>query len=193
MIGELLEHREPRFLLTVEIAAFEVDHFGRFVLPIDEGALQREIDIAGDQVAVPDRNLAQHQRDARGRLQTVEHFANAFVGAIDLVQEQKSGNTEIFEFAQDQLQLRQLALVGFTHHHGGVDGGKRRAHVVREFDGAGTIEEGVALTHELGGDGRQAEAHFVLACLGAGVAVRGARIDRAGPRDGAGSCQDRFK
>ena len=64
MIGELFQHREPRFLLAVEIAAFERDHFGRLVLAIDKSALQREIDEAFDQIAVPDRDLPQHQRHA---------------------------------------------------------------------------------------------------------------------------------
>ena len=41
----------------------------RPVLAVDEGAFEREIDEAGDQLALPDRDLAQHQRHARGRLE----------------------------------------------------------------------------------------------------------------------------
>jgi hypothetical protein len=103
MVGELFQHREARFLLAVEIAAFEVDDLGGLVLAIDKGAFQREIDETFDQVAVPDRNLAQHQRHARRRLQGGERLADALVGAVDLVQEQKAGNPELLELAQDDL------------------------------------------------------------------------------------------
>ena len=57
VIGECLQHREPRFLLAVEIAAVQLDNFGDHMLAVDEGALQREIDKSGDQIAVPDRDL----------------------------------------------------------------------------------------------------------------------------------------
>ena len=87
VVGQLLQHREAGFLFAVEIAAFQRDHFGRHVLAIDKGALQREVDEAGDQIAVPDRDLPQHQRHARGRLQRGERLAHALVGLVDLVQE----------------------------------------------------------------------------------------------------------
>ena len=193
MVGELFQHREPRFLLAVEIAAFEADHFGRLVLAIDEGAFQREIDEALDQFAVPDRNLPQHQRHARRRLQGRERLADALVGAVDLVQEQKARNAEILELAQDDLQLRQLLLVGLADHHRGIDRGKRGAHVVREFDRAGTIDEGVAVAHEIGGGGGEADAHLVVARLGAGIADRSSGIDAAGAADGARPRQYGFK
>ena len=153
MVGELLQHREARFLLAVEIAAFQLHDFGRLVLAIDEGALQREIDETFDQFAVPDRNLPQHQRHARRRLQGRQRFADALVGAIDLVQKQKARNAQILELAQDDLQLRQLLLVRLADHDRGIDRGKRGAHVVRELDRAGTIDKGVAVAHETGGGG----------------------------------------
>ena len=170
VVGELFQHREPRFLFAVEIAAFETDDFGRLVLAIDEGALQRQIDEAFDQFAVPDRNLPQHQRHARRRLQCRERLADALVGAVDLVQEQEAGNAEVLELAQDDLQLRQFLLVGFADHDRGIDGGKRGAHVMRELDRAGTIDKSVAVAHEAGGGGAEAYAHLVVARLGAGIA-----------------------
>src|SRR6266566_4373277 len=51
VIGELFQHREPGFLLTVEIAAFQGYDFGGFMLAIDEGAFQRQIDEACDLIA----------------------------------------------------------------------------------------------------------------------------------------------
>ena len=160
---------------------------------IDKGALQREIDEAFDQFAVPDRDLAQHQRHARGRLQRRQRLADALVGAIDLVQKQKARNAEILELAQDDLQLRQLLLVRLADHDRGIDRGQRGAHVMRELDRAGTIDKGVTVAHESGGGGGEAHAHLVVAGLGAGIADGSSGIDAAGILDGARSRQYRFQ
>ena len=163
------------------------------MLAIDEGALQREIDKAFDQLAVPDRNLPQYQRHPRGRLQRRQRFADSLVGLVDLVQKQKARNTEILELAQDDLQLRQLLFVGLADHDRGVDRRKCGAHVMREFDRTGTIDKGVTVAHEGGGGRGQADAHLVVARLGAGIADRGSGIDAAGSANGACARQYGFK
>ena len=193
VIGELFQHREPGFLLAVEIAAFQRHDFGSLVFAIDEGAFQRQIDEARDQLAVPDRNLPQHQRDARCRLQGRERLADALVGAVDLVEKQKARDAEILELAQDDLQLRQLALVGLADHDRGIDRRNRRAHVVREFHRTRTIDEGVTVAHEARGGGGEADAHLVVAGLGAGIANGSSGIDAAGAGDRAGARQYCFK
>ena len=193
VIGQRLQHGEARFLLALEVFALELDHFGRRVLLVDMGALEREIDEAGDDVAVPDRNLPQQQRHARGRLQQLERLAHALVGLVDLVEEQKARNVLVFQFAQDQLQLRHLLLVGLADHHRGVDRRQHGAHVVDEFDRAGTIDEGVAVAHESGGGDGSFHAHLVMAGFLAGVADGGAGVDRALARDRAGAREDRLE
>ena len=193
VIGQFLQHREPRFLLAVEIAALERDDLGRLVLAIDEGALQRQIDETGDQVAVPDRNLPEHQWHARCRLQGRERLAHALAGLVDLVEKQQARNIQVFEFAQDDLQLRQLALVGLADHHRKIDRGDRGAHVVRELDRPRTIDEGVALAHEIRGGGGQPDAHLVTAGLGAGIADGSPGFHAAGFGNGAGTRQYRFE
>ena len=192
VVGEFFKHREPRFLLAVEIAAFQGDDFGRLVFAINKGALQREIDKTFDQLAVPDRNLPQHKRHARGRLQRRQRFADALVGAIDLVQKQKARNAEILELAQDDLQLRQLLLVRLADHDRGIDRGQRGAHVMRELDRAGTIDKGVTVAHETGRGSGEAHAHFVIPRLGAGIADRSSGVDAAGIFNGARSRQYGF-
>ena len=163
MIRERLQHGEARFLLAVAVLAGEFDHFGSGVLLVDMGALEREVDEAGDDGAVPDRNLAQQQRNARGRLQQLDGFADALVGLVDLVEKQEMRNVGVFEFAQNQLQLRHLLLVRFADNDGGIDRRQHAAHVVNEFDGAGAIDKGVAVAHELGGGEGRLDAHFVMA------------------------------
>ena len=189
VVGELLQHREPRFLFAVEIAAVQRHDFGRLVFAVDEGALQREIDKTFDQLTLPDRDLPQHQRHARGRLQRRQRLADALVGAVDLVQKQKTRNAVVLKLTQDDLQLRQLLLVRFADHDRGIDRGQRGAHVMREFDRAGTIDEGVAVAHEGGGGGGEAHAHLVAARFGAGIADGSSGLDAAGSPDGAGSRQ----
>ena len=163
------------------------------MLLVNIGALEREIDEAGDDVAVPDRNLPQQQRHARGRLQQLERLAHALVGLVDLVEEQEARNVQLFELAQDQLQLRNFLLVRLAHHDRGIDRRQHRAHVVDEFDRTGAIDECVAVAHEIGGGDRSLDAHLVMARFLAGVADRGARLDRALALDRAGAGENRFE
>src|SRR5258705_6829268 len=193
VIGELFQHREAGFLLAVKIAAFQRHDLGSLVFAIDKGAFQRQIDEARDQIAVPDRNLTQHQRNPRRRLQGCERLADALAGPVDLVEKQKARDTEVFEFAQDKLKLRQLFLVGLADYHRGIDRRDRSTHVVREFHRAWAIDKGVAVAHETGRGGGEADAHLVDAGLGAGVADGGTGIDAAGAGDGARARQYRFK
>ena len=143
VVGQRLQHGEARGLLAVERIAFERNDLRGRVLLVDEGALEREIDEAGDDVAREGRNLPQQQLAARGRLQHREHVVDGGIRLVDLVEKQEARNLLLFELAQDELQLRDLLLVQLAHHDRGVDRGQRRAHVVDEFDRAGTIDEGV--------------------------------------------------
>ncbi|MEY9619048.1 hypothetical protein ABH982_002505 [Bradyrhizobium ottawaense] len=193
MIGELLQHREAGFLLAIEIAAFERDHLGGLVLTINEGAFQREIDEALDQLVLPDRDLAQHQRHAGGGLQHCERLADALARAVDLVEEQETRDLQLLQLAQDDLKLRQLFLVGLADHDRGIDRGQRGAHVVGKLDGTGTIEESVAVAHETRGSGSEPDGHLVMTGLGRSVADGSSGVDTAGTRDCARSRQYCFE
>src|SRR6185437_13092448 len=108
-------------------------------------------------------------------------------------EKQKARDAEVLELAQDDLKLRQLAFVGLADHDGGIHRRDRGAHVVREFDRAGTIDEGIFVPHETGGGGGETDAHLVVARLGAGVADGSSGIDAAGFGNGASARQDGFK
>ena len=110
-----------------------------------------------------------------------------------LFRNRKAGNAQIFQLAQDDLQLRQLLLVRLADHHRGIDRRKCGAHVLRELDRAGTIDKGVTVAHETGRGGGEAHAHLVVPRLGAGIADRSSGIDAAGIFDGARSRQYRFQ
>jgi hypothetical protein len=64
VIGQRLQHGEARFFLAVEVFTLELDDLRRRVLLVDVGALEREVDEPGNDIAVPDRNLAEQQRRA---------------------------------------------------------------------------------------------------------------------------------
>ena len=101
-------------------------------------------------------------------------------------------NVLIFQFAQNQLQLRYLLLVGFADNHGSIDRRQHAAHVLDEFDRTRAINKGVVVAHEVGRGERGFHAHLVMSRLLAGVADRGARIDCALALDRAGAGENCF-
>ena len=129
--------------------------------------------------------MAQEQRRARGGLQHFERLAHAAAGEIDLVEEDDARHAELFELAQDDLQRRRLARVGFAHHHRRVADRQDVAHVVNELDRTGTIDEGEAVAHVVDAGDVRLDAHRVRARFGAGIADAGAVAHRALPRRAA--------
>src|SRR5262245_65477484 len=138
VVGQRLQHRETCGLFAVERVAFERYHLRRRVLLVDERTFEREIDEAGDDLAGERRDLPQQKLAARRRLEDREHFVDGGVGLVDLVEKQETRNFLLFELAQDELQLGYLLFVQLAHHDRGIDRGQRRAHVMNEFDRAGT-------------------------------------------------------
>ncbi len=163
------------------------------MLLVDIGALEREVDEPGNDVAVPDRNLAEEQRRAWRRLQQFDCIANALVGLVDLVKEEKARNVLVFQFAQNELKLGHFLLVRLAHDDGGIDRRQHAAHILDELDGTGAVDERVVVTHEGGGGECRLDAHLVVAGFFACVTYRGTRVDRALALDRAGSGKDRFK
>ena len=181
-------------LLAVEILAVERHDLGRRVLLVDMDALEREIDEAGDDVVrARSESGAAPAACARPAAAAAAPRARLVSALSILLRNRKRGMFEVFELAQDQLQLRDLLLVGLADHDRGIDRRQRRAHVVDEFDRAGAIDEGVAVAHEVGGGDGELDAHLVMARLLGGVADRGAGLDRALALDRAGARQDRFE
>src|SRR4029078_8981457 len=95
-----------------------------------------------DDVVLPDRHLAQHERPGRGRLQHGHDVADARLGLVDLVNEQERGNPAILELLEDQLERRNLLFVWLAHHYGGVASRERVGGVGLKFNRARAIEEG---------------------------------------------------
>jgi len=64
---------------------------------------------------------------------------------------------------------------------------------MKEFDGAGAIDERVAVVHERGGGDGELDAHLVMAGFLGGIADAGACLHGALPLDRAGARQYRFE
>jgi hypothetical protein len=64
---------------------------------------------------------------------------------------------------------------------------------VRELDRTRTIDEGVAVAHEVRGGGAEPDTHLVAAGLGAGIADGSSGFHAAGLGNGAGARQYRFE
>jgi hypothetical protein len=163
------------------------------VLAVDEGALQRQVDEAGGDAVLPDRDLPQHKRQAAGRLQHGDDVADRRVGLVDLVEEQEMRDLPLLELFHDQLQGGELLFVRFADHHRRIADGERRLALLLEFDGAGTVDEGEGVVQE--GDVREIafRAHPVIARFGRRIADSRAACHRALPLNGAGSRKNSFE
>ena len=190
VVGELLEHGEAGFRLPRPGLVGHVDHFARRVLAVDEGALEREIDVAGDGSILIDRDVAEDEGSATRLLQRRQRIANAALGLVDLVEEQDARDVLVLERLQDDLQGGDLLLVGLGDDHGKIDRGQHALRLVGEFDRTGTVDEGDAVAHEVRLGDIHLDAHLMRTgfrrCIADGVPLGDGAL--AGDRSGA--CQD---
>ena len=87
-IGELLDQTGARGALLIPKAVGQRDQIRGLPRPVAVGPLADQIDIAGNlRIGSAQRNLAQHQRPLRHRLQGGEEIAHPRVGGVHLVDE----------------------------------------------------------------------------------------------------------
>jgi hypothetical protein len=97
MIGQLFQHLVARFMLALLDIAGDVDLLGILAGQIMESAFQREIDEAGDPVAVADRDLPCDQRRHAGRLERGEEVADSSARLVDPVDEDDVWDPKLVE------------------------------------------------------------------------------------------------
>src|SRR6185437_8278889 len=90
---------------------------------------------------------------------------------------------EVFEFAKDDLERRDLARVGLADDHRGVADGQGVAHVVDEFDRARGIEESEPVAEIVDAGDIGLDAHRMAARLRTRIADGRAFAHRPLPRD----------
>ena len=170
VIGQLFEHRIARLLFLRDDAGRHFDHDGRRGLPVDEGALESEIDEAGRDAIFPHRYLSQEQRRSRSGLEHLQRLAQASGRLVDLVEKEDARRPDFLEFAQDDLQRRNLARIGLANDDDRIADGQRVAHVMDEFDRARAVEKGQPVAHVVDAGDIRLDAHRVTAGLGARIA-----------------------
>ena len=193
VVGELLQHVEARLLLALQHARRKLHDLRRRLRAVDVGALGSEIDEAGRDAVLPDRDLAQHERLGARRLQHGDQLAQRNLGGVDLVQEEEMRNAAVLELLQDDLQRRDALRVGLADDDGRVARGQRKRAFMLEFDGAGAVDESEVVTEESHVGAVEGDAHAVVAGLGARVTDGRFVGDAAGPRDRTGAGEDGFE
>src|SRR5208283_3062153 len=118
-----------------------------------------------------------------------QRLPQASARLIDLVEEKDARQPELFQFAQDDLQRWDLAGIGLAHDDGGVANGQRVAHVMDEFDRAGTIEEGEPVAQIVDAGQVWLDAHRMAARLRARIADTSAFAHRPLPRHASAARQ----
>ena len=192
-IRELLQHLKACILFTVAHIAGQLQHLAWRVRAIDKGALQREIDIAGDDIAIPDGNLAQQKRFVACVLQHRQQRTQRTACLVDLVDEQEMRNVQRVQPLQIGLQHLNLGRFGFANHDRRIDTGQDIQAVLQKFDGAGTIQKGETVAQIFGGGAVDFHTHAPGTGLGAGIADRITLCDVALAMRGAGCEQNAFQ
>ena len=134
VIGKPLEHGEARLALARKLTFRHIHNFAWRVLPIDEGALKREVDEADRNAVLPDRDLPQEKRRPGRALQKFQRLAHAPRAGVDLVDEKEPRDVRFFQLPQHHFKGRDLALVRLANDDGGVASRSGGAHVVLKFD-----------------------------------------------------------
>ncbi len=193
MVGQRLQHREPRLDFAGLVVAGDLGDLAFGELAPDVGALQRQVDRADHGAVLAQRDLAQEQRRPARRLEQLQRVAHTGAGLVDLVQEQDARYAELVELAHDQLQRRDLLLVRLGDHHRQVAGGEHRLRLEGEFDRARGIQESQTFAHEVGRGDNRLDAHLVSARLGRIIADGIACSHCILPGNGAGPGKDSFQ
>ena len=114
-------------------------------------------------------------------------------GLVDLVDEDDAREADFVELLENELEGGRLLVIGFADDDGGIAAQQRGAGVLREFDGAWTVDEGVAVAEKGGGRRVELDAHAVGAGFRSGVANGGFLGDAALARNSAGAKQNGFE
>ena len=152
-----------------------------------------EIDEAGRDAVLPDRDLTQHEGLRGRRLKARYDFAHGGGEAVDLVQEQEVGESDVFELLQNHLQRRHALGIGLADHDSGIAGGKRECAFVEKLHGTGAIDEGEGFVEKFDVRYVELDAHAVIAGFRRRVSDRALGCNRSGSGDCPGAGEDRFE
>ena len=136
-VGQLFEHMEPGVGLDLGQFRGQLDHFGRLSSAPHVGALERQIDEAGDVLALDDRQLARHQGRRTHRRQGGQQGVDRSAGLVHAVHEQGPGHAKRLELTDHRLDERRLGRIRIGDHDGQVHRRQSRIALGGQFQGAG--------------------------------------------------------
>ncbi len=123
VFGQLLQHVKARVGLGRDDVAGHVDARRGLAGPVDEGALQRQIDEAARLLAFERRQLSHHKRGRGDRLQRLDQRVQPPARLVDLVDEQRMRQSLLLQGAQDGLGQHGLVGRRVDHHDRLIDDG----------------------------------------------------------------------
>src|SRR5262249_20705866 len=104
-----------------------------------------EIDVAEGAGAVPDRDLAGDERFETVGLERGDHVAHAAAGLVYFIDKDAVGRLEFVKSPEKRLDQGGAVRIGICDDDGEVDSGKDVVRLAGEIDGAGTVEDDIAV------------------------------------------------
>ena len=192
MIGEQLKQLGSRLHFAVVDLAGDLDPLRRRAGPVRKRAFQRQIDEAGDLVAVADRDLARDQRRYAHRLERGQHVADAPAGLVDAVDEDQVGNAKLVEHPERGRGQRGAGRVGIDHDDREIGDRNAACAVGGKTDRSGTIEQGEMLAEIVEMHRVEFGRSAARPCFGGRITDRVRARDRALAIDRSGGEQHRL-
>ena len=185
MVGQLLEHLGARFGLALGDLGGQLDPLRRVARSILERPLQREIDEAGDLLAVSDRDLPRDQRRHAHRLQRRQQVADPPARLVDAIDEDHVRDAQLVEHPQARRGQRGARGVGIDHHDRHIGDRHRIRPVGGEPDRSGRVDDREAVAqiiemHQIE-FGRSAARPRFRAAVADGGSVGGRSLPRDRP------------
>src|SRR4029077_6198154 len=165
------------------------DQVRRAAALVAVGAFAHEVDVAHRLLAAvagrgAGRPLAQHELARRDALQRRQHVAHAYLGGIDLVDENDVRDVVVLDVFQERRQRHHPLGRGLADQHGGVAHREGGEGILLELDRTRDVKERPLVAEIVDRGDIDLGAHAALARLGSTVADRGACASRSAPADG---------
>ena len=178
VVGQHLQQRAARLGLPLPRLLGRGDALGGRAAAVAVGAPAHHVDIAGDPLAVADRHLAQHELAPGLALQRVEGVAHRPGQRVELVDEDDRRRARFLQLAEERAEVGGALGRGFAHHHGQIGDGQRAIRVVREFDGAGAVEDRPGIAEQVAVGEPQLRSRAARGARAAGRGDAGRRQQR---------------
>ena len=186
MVGELFEHMGPLEALALGEIGRNVLLLGWLTGAVIIGALERDIDEAGDLLAIADRDPARDQRRRAHRLERLEQGLDRSPRLIDLVDEDHVRDAKALQLPQRGFGKKGAIGVRIDDDDREVRRRDAERAIGDEADRSRRIDEDVAIAHIIEVDevdlGRSAARPRLGACIAdaASVGDRSLPAGRAG-------------